>query len=82
MSQPVVNKDEVIYWRHLGKSYAISVDPWLYESVLGFACRWESSEPPEEWDVKSLIEFLDDGNIKQEVRVTRPFQSEVCFCLS
>ena len=75
----VENKAEVTYWRHIGKQYAIDYYPWLDGSALVFACRWDSPDPPEDLSAKTLVEFLDESNIKYEVRVTKTFQSEVCF---
>ena len=81
-SQPVEKKAEIAYWRYIGKLFAIEQTPWLPGSILAFACRWDSAGPPENDQTRNLITFLDESNIKPDIRVTKTFQSEVCFYLS
>jgi len=63
----VENRAEVVYWRHIGKRYAIDFDPWVHASSLVSACRWDSQDLPEDETTRMLVEHLDESNIKHEV---------------
>ena len=78
----VQSKEDVSFWRYTGKSYSLRHESWLSRSELKVACRCESSDDTESQVMKDIIEQLDFGVIKPGVRVTKEFQSEVCFCLS
>jgi len=78
-TKKVHNKDEVTFWRHVGKLYALKYRAWLSRSVLKFACQSESPDDVPDDMRRTLVEFLDDSGIKPDIRITSGFQSEVFF---
>lgn len=71
-----VDKDELIYWRHIGKAFGMRVYPWLNPSTLAYACRCKSQEVSE---VQEVVEFLQNSGIEPELWTMGIFQSQVCF---
>jgi len=79
----IYSQDEVTYWRHVGKVFAMEFQPWLPRKPLKFACQCKSPDDTEgDLELRSLVGLLDDCKVGLDVRVTRRFQSEVCFCPS
>jgi len=76
----VYSKDEVTYWRHIGKVFALEYQPWLPRNFLKFTCRCESPDDIEGHpELQSLVGLLNNYRIGSDLRVTRGFQSEVRF---
>ena len=86
-SKKVYSEDEVTYWRHIGKIFALKCRAWLPQSRFKFACLCKPGEEAEagiesDSTLGLLIELFNEFNIKPDVRATRKFRTEVCFHLS
>lgn len=71
-------KDDAVYWRYVGKTFALTHTPWLRTGDLEVACRLKNLDPFDQESIPVVIsKRLDCYDIPPEVRVTKRFQSQV-----
>jgi len=75
-----VSKDELIFWRHVGKGFGMVVNAWLSPGALSYACQYKSQRDPDQ-EVQGIVEYLMNSGVEPELWTMARFQSEVCFVL-
>ena len=75
-SKQAVSKDELVYWRHVGKEFGMTVQAWLAPSMLAYAC-WCKSQEDRDPEVQDIMKYLNGSGLEPELWMMRRFQSEV-----
>ena len=76
--EQTVSKDDLTYWRHIGKEFGITVQAWLPFTILAYACQHKSQEDQDP-EVQDVVGYLEGSEVKPELWTMMRFQSEVQF---
>jgi hypothetical protein len=70
------SKDELVYWRHVGKGFGIKMQAWLSPGALECACQFKHPEDQDP-EVQHIIEYLKESGVGQKVWTMGRFQTQV-----
>jgi hypothetical protein len=77
-SEQAVSKDELTYWRYIGKEFGMTIQPWLSSSILGYSCQCKSQEDRDP-EVRDIVKYLNNSRVEPQLWTMGRFQSEVLF---